>query len=82
MPLTDAMARFANVAEVIRQRSVTDEVLRDLCDDYRLARQTLTNLKKMRPKKTAEIAEYKTLVTELEDEIIGRLLGADGRRRE
>lgn len=82
MPLSAAMVRLANVAELIRQRSASDEVLRDLCDDYRLARQTLTNLKKIRPKKTAEIAEYKTLISELEDEIVGRLLGTDGRSRE
>jgi benzoyl-CoA reductase/2-hydroxyglutaryl-CoA dehydratase subunit BcrC/BadD/HgdB len=74
MPLTAALVRFADVAELIKLRSVTDEVLKDLCEDYRLARETLTNLRKVRPKKTKEIAEYKTLVAELEDEIIHRLL--------
>lgn len=80
VPLPAAMVRLAYVAELIKERTLTDEVLRDLCDDYRLARQTLTKLKKVKPRKTAEIAEYKTLIAELEDEIVGRLLGTDGQQ--
>ena len=76
MPLTDAMVRFVDVAELIKSRSVADEVLRDLCEDYRLARETLTRLRKIKPKRAAEIAEYSTLVAELEDEIIRHLLGS------
>ena len=58
---------------------ISDEVLRDLCEDYRLARETLTRLKKAKPKRSAEISEYTILVSELEDEIIRRLLGAEER---
>jgi hypothetical protein len=76
MPLTAAMVRFTDVAELIKSRSNTDEVLRDLCEDYRLARETLTKLRKVKPRRTVEIGEYTTLVAELEDEIIRRLLGA------
>jgi hypothetical protein len=79
MPLTAAMVRFVDVAEVIRSRSVADEVLRDLCEDYRLARETLTRLKKAKPRRSAEISEYTVLVSELEDEVIRRLLGAEER---
>jgi hypothetical protein len=76
MPLTAAMARFVDVAELIKSRSTTDEVLRDLCDDYRLARETLTKLRKAKPKRDVEISEYTDLVAELEDEIVRRLLGS------
>lgn len=79
MPLTAAMVRFVDVAELIKARSISDEVLRDMCEDYRLARATLTRLKKAKPRRPAEISEYTTLVSELEDEIIRRLLGDEER---
>ena len=75
MPLTEAMVRFVDVAEMIKARSVADEALRDLCEDYRMARETLTRLRKAKPKRADEIAEYSVLVAELEDEIIRHLLG-------
>jgi len=76
MPLTAAMVRFVDVAELIKSRSITDEVLRDLCEDYRVAREALTRWRKAKPKRTVEIGEYTDLVAELEDEIIRRLLGS------
>jgi hypothetical protein len=76
MSLTAAMVRFVDVAELIKARSMSDEALRDLCEDYRLARETLTRMRKSKPARTAEIAEYSTLVAELEDEIIRHLLGS------
>jgi hypothetical protein len=76
MPLTAAMVRFVDVAELIRSRSIADEVLRELCEDYRLARETLTRLKKQRPRRTVEIAEYTSLAADLENEIIQHLLGS------
>jgi benzoyl-CoA reductase/2-hydroxyglutaryl-CoA dehydratase subunit BcrC/BadD/HgdB len=76
MPLTAAMARFVDVAELVKSRTITDEVLRELCEDYRLARETLTKLRKAKPKRAVEIEEYMTLVAELEDEIVRRLLGS------
>ena len=79
MPLTAAMVRFVDVAELIKSRAISDEVLQDLCEDYRLARETLTRLKKAKPKRAAEISEYTILVSELEDEIIRLLLGAEER---
>jgi hypothetical protein len=79
MPLTAAMARFADVADLIKVRSQTDEVLKDLCEDYQLARETLTNLRKLKPRRSSEIAEYKAFLAELEDEIIRRLLGTEDR---
>lgn len=76
MPLTAAMARFVDVADLIRSRSEVDEVLRDLCEDYRLARETLTRMKKEKPRPSGKIAEYTSLAAELEDEIIRHLIGA------
>jgi hypothetical protein len=77
MPLTAAMARFADVADIIRSRSEVDEVLRDLCEDYRTARQTLTRIKKEKPRPTEKIAEYTSFVEDLEDEIMRYMLGAE-----
>jgi len=77
MPLTAAMVRFVDVAELIRSRSVMDEDLRELCEDYRLARETLTRMKQQRPRRTAEIAEYTSLAADLENEIIQHLLGSE-----
>lgn len=79
MPLTAAMVRFVDVAELIKSRTSSDEVLRDLCEDYRLARETLTRLKRAKPKRSVEISEYTILVSELEDEVIRRLLGGEER---
>jgi hypothetical protein len=80
MPLTAAMVRLADVAELIKARSIPDEELRDLCEDYRLARETLTRLRKAKPRRTVEIGEYTELVADLEDEIVRRLLGEPGGR--
>jgi hypothetical protein len=77
MPLTAAMARFVDVADLIRSRTQVDDVLRDLCEDYRLARELLMKAKKERPKPTKRIAEYSSLVDDLEDEIMRYLLGAE-----
>ena len=77
MPMTAAMVRFVDVAELIKSRSLDDEVLRDLCDDYRLVRETLTRMKREKPRRAAEVAEYTTLVAELENEIIQHLLGSE-----
>ena len=76
LPLTAALARFVDVADMNKSRSATDDVLRNLCYDYNLARETLANLKKERPRRSARIAEYTVLAAEIEDEIIRHLLGS------
>lgn len=75
MPISSAMLRFVDAAELIKARSLSDEVLRELFEDYQLARETLTKLRKAKPRKPAKVAEYKMIVAELEDEIIQRLVG-------
>lgn len=77
MPLTAAMARFADVADIIKSRADADEALRELCEDYRLARQTLLRIKREKPRPTKKISEYTSLVDDLEDEIMRYLLGAE-----
>ena len=77
MPLTAAMARFVDVADAIRSRVEVDEVLRDLCEDYRLAREILARMKKERPKPGKKVAEYSLLVEDLEDEIMTYLLSPE-----
>ena len=74
MPLTAAMARFVDVADLIRSRADVDDVLRDLCEDYRMARQILMKAKKETPRPTKKILEYSSLVADLEDEILMHLL--------
>ncbi|RLP22028.1 hypothetical protein D8676_26310 [Mesorhizobium sp. YM1C-6-2] len=74
MPLTAAMARFVDVAELIRSRAELDDTLRDLCEDYRLARELLLNAKKEKPRSTKNISEYSSLVDDLEDEIMRYLV--------
>jgi hypothetical protein len=75
LPLTTALARFIDVADLIKSRVARDNVLRELCDDYHLARKTLTNLKKERPRHSSRIEEYTVIAAEIEDEIIKHLLG-------
>ena len=79
MPLTAAMARFADVADVIKSRAKVDEGLRDLCEDYRLARETLKRIRREKPRPAKKVAEYLSLVEDLEDEIMRYLLGAEQR---
>ena len=81
LPLTSALARLIDVADLIKSRIATDDVLRDLCDDYNLARKILTNLKKERPRHSARIEEYTILAAEIEDEIIRHLLGSGEQER-
>ena len=80
MPLTAAMARFVDVADLIRSRAEVDEVLRDLCEDYRLAREILNRMKKERPKPSKKISEYSVMVHDLEEEIMAYLLDTADKR--
>ncbi|MCO5064982.1 MAG: hypothetical protein M9924_11285 [Rhizobiaceae bacterium] len=77
MLLTTAMARFVDVSDLIKSRAQVDDFLRDLCEDYQLARQLLLREKKQRPRQAKKIAEYTSLVDELEDEIMRYLIGAE-----
>ena len=80
MPLTAAMARLVDVADLIRSRAEVDEVLRDLCEDYRLAREILNRMKKERPKPSDKISEYSVMVHDLEEEIMAYLLDPADKR--
>jgi hypothetical protein len=73
------MARFVDIADLIRSRAGGDDAFVDLCEDYRLARQLLSRARREKPRPTHKIAEYAALVEELEDEIMGYLLGTEPR---
>lgn len=79
MPLSAAMARFVDVAELIRSRAEFDSTLRDLCEDYQLARELLLKAKKEKPRSTKNISEYSSLVDDLEDEIMRYLVSVKQR---
>lgn len=80
MPMTSAMARFVDVADIIKSRAEVDDFLRDLCEDYRLARQLLSREKKQKPRQAKKISEYSCLVDDLEDEILKYLVDVEQRK--
>ncbi len=80
MPMTSAMARFVDVADIIKSRAEVDDFLRDLCEDYRLARQLLSREKKQKPRQAKKISEYSSLVEDLEDEILRYLVDVEQRK--
>jgi hypothetical protein len=72
MPLTAAMARFADVADVVKSRADADEALLEPCDDSRVARQTLIRIAREGQRPTRKVADY----ISLDDQITRYLLGA------
>ena len=82
IPLTAAMARFVEIAKLIRSRAEFDDALRDLCEDYGLARELLLKAKKDEPRSTKKIAEYGSLVDDLEDEIMRYLVSVKHSKHE
>ena len=82
MPLSAAMARFVDVADLIKSRAEVDEALQDLCEDYRLAYETLARMKRERPRPVERIREYNVLLKELEAEIMAYLLDPDKQSRD
>ena len=75
MPLTAERTRSTTIADTLRSRLELDEALRDLCEDYRLARRTLMRIRKEKPRPTKRVAEYLSLMEDLEGEILDYLLG-------
>ncbi|WP_137180717.1 hypothetical protein [Roseomonas sp. AR75] len=77
------LSRFPEKAALVRRLFETQPSFRSACEDYRLARQGLSafeeRLSASGPR--AEIAEYRTLVSELESELLAMLSTAgDGTR--
>lgn len=69
--LTHVLARFPDQEALIRRLAGEDPSFRGTCDDYALARTTLSMFEREVPSKrlTAEVLDYRTIVADLEKEI-------------
>ena len=78
--VTRAVARFPEAAARLRRLAMADADFRELCEEYGLAQQSLAGYE-ARPDaaERTEIAEYRILIAELEDEI-SRLLTEAGQK--
>lgn len=66
--------RFAENSDAVARLIVADESFRTVCEDYVIARTTLAGfLKTAAAERRAEIADYTTLVAELEHELAALL---------
>lgn len=68
--------RFAEESDAVARLIVADETFRTVCEDYVIARTTLAGFQKTAAdERRAEIADYTTLVAELEHELTALLAG-------
>jgi hypothetical protein len=68
------VARFPERAPEIRHSALSDPTFRDICDDLAIAIETLSSFEARSDAETCpEIPEYKTLIVELEAEVISYL---------
>lgn len=75
--LARALERFPEEAGSIRQLFLADPSFRNVCADYSLACAGLARVESVAAARTpSEIDEYRTLVRELEAEMMGMLSGA------
>ena len=78
--LMHVLARFPDQAVLIRRLAAEDPSFRAACDDYALARATLSGFERAPPsqRRTVEISDYLALVADLEQEI-AQILWSAGR---
>lgn len=70
--LTLVVSRFPEKAALVRRLALRDEGFRGLCEDYALAKQSLAGFEARKDAAVRpEIADYRTVIGELEDEIAG-----------
>jgi hypothetical protein len=76
--LAPVLARFPANALLIRQLVLADQGFRSVCEDYALARETLTRFEALpdAEKKPAEVADYVSVIAALEDEIAADIRNA------
>jgi len=72
--LDSALVRLTEVAELIKMRTKSDPELRELCDEYGQARSVLRKYRHGYQRSPDREREYADLISDLEDEIIERLL--------
>ena len=66
--LAGVLDRFPDQAKQIVQLALRNEGFRSLCEEYDLARKSY-GLLQVSPERANEVAEYRTLLTDLEQEI-------------
>lgn len=77
--LGHVLERFPDRAALVRQLVLVDATFASICEDYALASATLARLEALPPAEQAgtEIADYRTLVADLEREIAEALRNAE-----
>ena len=78
LDLAQVFMRFPNSAAHIRRLVLADEGFRCLCEDFALAKATLSKLERSEPaeKYVRETADYQVLISDLEREIAEALRNA------
>lgn len=77
LDLTPVLDRFPDDAKLVRRLSVESEAFRGMCEDYALARTTLAQLEALAQEgEHPRISDYRTLVEDLEKEIVNALRDA------
>lgn len=75
--IAQVLKRFPGDAALIARLLVENETFRAVCEDYALARSTLANLEQPKEaREPPEVADYRSLVAELEKEIAEALRNA------
>ena len=71
LDLAQVLTRFPNDTTRIRRIVLADKGFRGVCEDYALARATLTKLERseLAEKYAKEISDYQVLISDLEREI-------------
>lgn len=73
-----ALARFPGKERLARRLFLMNPTFRSVCEDYRLAREGLVTFEQLAATEPrAELLEYRTLVEELEAELLRMLAGAE-----
>ena len=75
LDLTPIFERFPMDRERIQHLMAASETFQAICEDYTLARTTLDQLAHTDPtwQRAKEIAEYESLIADLEDELAGAI---------
>jgi len=68
-PLAPLLARFASESVLIKRLAFSDETFRDLVEDFLLAYNTLSELKRRPVAERAKIKEYADLTDQLEQDV-------------
>ena len=78
--LAQAMTRFPQAAAALRRLALADPAFREICEEYALARDSLTRFEaRSDAAERPEIGDYRTVIAELEGEI-DRMLQETGPR--